>query len=67
VSLALINFPTSPQALVLLTITEGATKNLIALQFDDAWSSFMVQASYLRPVITTYRKVYLLHATHDLL
>jgi len=38
------------------TIRPAADKNSCAMEADDAWSSFMVQASFMRQVITSFRK-----------
>ena len=39
-----------------LKIVPASEKNHAAMEADDKWSSFMVQASFLRHIITTYRK-----------
>lgn len=44
--------------LILLFLTAGpaAKKDYLAMEADDIWTSFVVQASFLRQVVTTYRK-----------
>ena len=44
--------------LLQMSIRTAAVKDLEAMHADDEWSSFMVQAAFLRSVITTYRKGY---------
>lgn len=43
------------QILLRLNIAEASRQDLEAMTDDDEWSSFMVQSSFLRRVITTYR------------
>jgi len=52
--------------LILLSITAGpaAKKDYVAMEADDIWTSFVVQASFLRQVVTTYRKGFKVVATN---
>jgi ABC-type transport system involved in cytochrome bd biosynthesis fused ATPase/permease subunit len=47
------------------SIYPASEKNLKAMEADDIWSSFMVQASFLRQVITTYRKGFKISETFE--
>jgi len=49
-------------ALFVKTFTKGARKNNEMMHADDEWGSFVAQASFLRQVITDFRKGYAITA-----
>mmetsp|Transcript_67725 Transcript_67725/g.153253 ORF Transcript_67725/g.153253 Transcript_67725/m.153253 type:complete len:508 (+) Transcript_67725:43-1566(+) len=60
VSILLIAAPTvmgiMDAALLVISIKPVLDKSLEAMEEDDAWSSFMAQATFVRQTITTFRK-----------
>jgi len=51
--------------LLKLSIDEASEKDLTAMTADDEWSSFLVQAAYTRPVVTTFRKGFMVTRQFD--
>jgi hypothetical protein len=53
--------------LLVATANEAARKDFEAMETDDDWTSFVVQASFMRQVVTTFRKGFMVTNTFMML